>query len=153
MEPARTQMQPARRIHYGRHALRSSVRVARLPGFRAGIDETVRGVPGFGTAAVAHALHELSRSEAGLNKESTVYSATAPHLTESPVFQPAPPSETTAVDIADYASPPALDSDTADSATTAHDPTLLIAALEEIEARRAAIEWLLEADLLCACSV
>jgi len=34
-----------------------------------------------------------------------------------------------------------------------HDPTLLVAALEEIEARRAAIEWLLAADLLCLCLV
>lgn len=36
--------------------------------------------------------------------------------------------------------------------TAAHDPTLLVAALEEIEARRAAIEWLLDAELLCLCS-
>ena len=35
----------------------------------------------------------------------------------------------------------------------AHDPTLIVAALEEIEARRAAIEWLLNAELLCLCSV
>lgn len=35
----------------------------------------------------------------------------------------------------------------------AHDPTLLVAALEEIAARRAAIEWLLNADLLCLCTV
>jgi hypothetical protein len=34
-----------------------------------------------------------------------------------------------------------------------HDATLLVAALEEIESRRAAIEWLLEADLLCHCLV
>jgi len=32
-----------------------------------------------------------------------------------------------------------------------HDSALLAAALEEIEARRAAIEWLLDADLLCRC--
>jgi hypothetical protein len=31
------------------------------------------------------------------------------------------------------------------------DTTLLAAALEEIEARRVAIEWLLDADLLCLC--
>jgi hypothetical protein len=36
---------------------------------------------------------------------------------------------------------------------SAHDPALLVAALEEIEARRAAIEWLLDAELLCLCSV
>lgn len=35
----------------------------------------------------------------------------------------------------------------------AHDATLLVAALEEIAARRAAIEWLLNADLLCVCTV
>jgi hypothetical protein len=32
-----------------------------------------------------------------------------------------------------------------------HDATLLLAALEEVEARRLAIEWLLEADLLRLC--
>ena len=76
-----------------------------------------------------------------------MYSATAPPLTASPAFQAAPRPQTTGADLAGDASP-ALDSD-----TTAHDPTLLIAALEEIEARRAAIEWLLEADLLAACLV
>jgi hypothetical protein len=30
-----------------------------------------------------------------------------------------------------------------------HDATLLVAALEEVEARRRAIEWLLDANLLC----
>jgi hypothetical protein len=34
-----------------------------------------------------------------------------------------------------------------------HDETLLVAALEVIESRRAAIEWLLEADLLRLCLV
>jgi len=37
--------------------------------------------------------------------------------------------------------------------TAAHDPTLLGAALEEIEARRVALEWLLAADLLRLCLV
>ena len=32
-----------------------------------------------------------------------------------------------------------------------HDPALLLAALEEVEVRRLAIEWLLEADLLRLC--
>lgn len=36
---------------------------------------------------------------------------------------------------------------------SAHDPTLIVTALEEIEARRAAIEWLVNAELLCLCSV
>ncbi len=34
-----------------------------------------------------------------------------------------------------------------------HDATLVVAALEVIESRRAAIEWLLEADLLRLCLV
>lgn len=32
-----------------------------------------------------------------------------------------------------------------------HDATLLVAALEDLEAQRAAIEWLLDADLLWVC--
>ena len=36
---------------------------------------------------------------------------------------------------------------------TDHDETLLVAALEVIESRQAAIEWLLEADLLRVCLV
>jgi hypothetical protein len=35
----------------------------------------------------------------------------------------------------------------------AHDATLLVAALEDLEAQRVALEWLLEADLLCVCLV
>ena len=34
-----------------------------------------------------------------------------------------------------------------------HDATLLVAALEDLEAKRVAIEWLLDADLLCLCLV
>jgi len=34
-----------------------------------------------------------------------------------------------------------------------HDATLLVAALEDVASRRAAMEWLLEADLLCRCLV
>ena len=34
-----------------------------------------------------------------------------------------------------------------------HDPALLVAALEAVEARRLALEWLLEADLLRLCLV
>jgi hypothetical protein len=40
---------------------------------------------------------------------------------------------------------------TSSEATTGYDPTLLIAALEEVQARQAAIEWLLDANLLCLC--
>ncbi|HXY96028.1 MAG TPA: hypothetical protein VEH00_03565 [Steroidobacteraceae bacterium] len=32
-----------------------------------------------------------------------------------------------------------------------HDPTLLVTALEEIEARRAGLEWLFDANLLGVC--
>jgi hypothetical protein len=42
---------------------------------------------------------------------------------------------------------PAMSSDPSAEA----DTTLLVAALEEIEARRVAIEWLLDANLLCLC--
>ncbi len=38
-------------------------------------------------------------------------------------------------------------------APAGYDADLLVAALEDIESRRAAIEWLLEADLLCVCLV
>lgn len=34
-----------------------------------------------------------------------------------------------------------------------HDATLLVAALEDLEAKRVAMEWLLDADLLCLCLV
>jgi len=37
--------------------------------------------------------------------------------------------------------------------TADHDAALLVAALEVIESRRAAIQWLLEADLLSLCLV
>jgi hypothetical protein len=35
----------------------------------------------------------------------------------------------------------------------AHDASLVVAALEDLEAQRAAIAWLLDADLLCLCLV
>jgi hypothetical protein len=35
----------------------------------------------------------------------------------------------------------------------AHDPTRLVAALEDIQTQREAIQWLFEADLLCLCLV
>jgi hypothetical protein len=34
-----------------------------------------------------------------------------------------------------------------------HDATLLVTALEDLQAQRVAIEWLLDADLLCLCVV
>lgn len=44
---------------------------------------------------------------------------------------------------------PARSSDSA----VEHDATLLVAALEHLEVQRAAIEWLLDADLLCLCLI
>ena len=49
--------------------------------------------------------------------------------------------------------PPGAGLPTTAEATGGYDADLLVAALEDIESRRAAIEWLLEADLLCACMV
>ena len=62
------------------------------------------------------------------------------------VLQRAPARETTATDVSHCALPAA-------SADLAHedDTPLLVAALEEIEARRAAIEWLVDANLLRLC--
>ena len=42
---------------------------------------------------------------------------------------------------------------TSADAPAAHDATLLMAALEDLEAQRVALEWLLDADLLCLCLV
>jgi hypothetical protein len=72
---------------------------------------------------------------------------TVPDSTAPPVLQPSLP-KTRGPDITGC--PLAMSS----SAPTAeHDATLLLAALEEIEVRRAAIEWLLDANLLCLCLV
>lgn len=63
------------------------------------------------------------------------------------LLQQLPPlSEETGPDTA-HESPPG------NSARAEHDATLLVAALEELAARRAAIEWLVQADLLCRCLV
>lgn len=48
---------------------------------------------------------------------------------------------------------PPCDSDPPASSDTMHDAMLLVAALEDLEARRVALEWLLENNLLCACLV
>ena len=77
-----------------------------------------------------------------------MHAATASNSTPScPPLRSSLP-ETMAPDITGSAAP-AMSSDT----TAGYDPVLLVAALEEIEARRAAIEWLLDADLLCLCLV
>ena len=48
---------------------------------------------------------------------------------------------------------PPCDSDPPAPPDAMHDATLLVAALDDLEARRVALEWLLENDLLCACLV
>jgi hypothetical protein len=68
-----------------------------------------------------------------------------PHAVSPRVF---PPSVKAGPQIARRA-PRARGTDPA----TEHDPTLLVAALEEVQARRAALEWLVDADLLRACLV
>lgn len=42
---------------------------------------------------------------------------------------------------------------TRNAAPAEHDPTLLLAALEQIETQRAALEWLADSDLLRLCLV
>ena len=70
----------------------------------------------------------------------------ASNSTASAPPQRSPLTEIMPSDMPGYAAP------AISSATTAgYDPILLVAALEEINARQAAIEWLLDADLLCAC--
>jgi hypothetical protein len=77
-----------------------------------------------------------------------VYTTTASHSTTSCAPQGVSLPETMASDITGCASP-AVNS----YATAGYDPILLVAALEEIDARRAAIEWLLDANVLCLCLV
>ena len=48
---------------------------------------------------------------------------------------------------------PRCESPAGSSGPAEHDATLLAAALEGLEAQRAAIEWLLDADLLRLCLV
>lgn len=77
-------------------------------------------------------------------RTETTRDPTNPYVLQHP---PSPP-ETIEPDIsrcelpARSANPPA-----------AHDATLLVTALEDLEAQRVAIEWLLDADLLCLCLV
>jgi hypothetical protein len=60
-----------------------------------------------------------------------------------------PPSLAETIDADIFRELPARSADPA----AEHDATLLVAALEHLEAQRAAIEWLLDADLLCLCLV
>jgi hypothetical protein len=77
-----------------------------------------------------------------------MYSITVPASPTQTVFPPSSMPETTEPGVVSSATLRSR------SETTAgHDADLLVAALEDIESRRAAIEWLLEADLLCVCLV
>jgi hypothetical protein len=75
-----------------------------------------------------------------------VYPATAPDTTASFAAPRALPQTMASAGVAACASPPV-----ASAAGVGYDALLLVAALEEIDARRVAIEWLLEAELLCVC--
>ncbi|MGB9331555.1 MAG: hypothetical protein WCB10_12370 [Steroidobacteraceae bacterium] len=77
-----------------------------------------------------------------------MYSITVPGSPAPGVLRPSSMPEATEPDMAFGAK---LGSSL--EATAGHDADLLVAALEDIELRRAAIEWLLEADLLCVCLV
>jgi hypothetical protein len=74
----------------------------------------------------------------------TTRNRTAPYVLQHPPSLP----ETIDPDISSYELP-ARSSDR----RAEHDATLLVTALEDLQARRAAIEWLLDADLLCLCLV
>jgi hypothetical protein len=77
-----------------------------------------------------------------------MYSITVPGSPAQSVLRPSSTPETTEPGTASGAK---LRSSS--EATAGYDAELLVAALEDIELRRAAIEWLLEADLLCVCLV
>jgi len=67
---------------------------------------------------------------------------------ENPSLRPLTLTERMPVDVHD-GSVPTVGSDS----YCDHDPTLLVTALEEIEARRAGLEWLFDANLLCQCLI
>jgi hypothetical protein len=73
------------------------------------------------------------------------------HIHDSPARRELPPrkmGDRTRADITRSGKPATKSDPTVD-----HDATLLVAALEVVESQRAAIEWLLEADLLRLCVV
>jgi hypothetical protein len=83
-----------------------------------------------------------------LQGEVPMYSVTVPDSPAQGVLPPSSMPETTRPGMTSGAK---LRSSS--EATSAYDADLLVAALEDIESRRAAIEWLLDADLLCVCLV
>ena len=72
--------------------------------------------------------------------------------TTTSVLKP-PPSLPQASESDHFRYLPPCDSDPPAPPDAMHDATLLVAALDDLEARRVALEWLLENDLLCACLV
>lgn len=88
------------------------------------------------------------KSAVAPRKEGTVWTATVSDPGAPRALPPASLPDTMEPEVSADASVPMRA-----GLPPAHDPTLLLAALEEIEARRAAIEWLVDADLLCLCSV
>lgn len=68
---------------------------------------------------------------------------TAPYI-----LQPPSPVETIEPDISGCELPAR-----SSNRRSEHDATLLVAALEDLHAQRVAIEWLVNADLLCLCLV
>ena len=101
------------------------------------------GMPG---GPLSPTASERADSPVALSKEDTVNTATAAPSSEPRASQVALLPETMGADLTDCGSP-AVHSDS----TVGYDPTLLVASLEEVAARQAAIEWLLDADLLCVC--
>ena len=95
-----------------------------------------------------HSVRSTARSVA-LRKEGTVHAAIITSnstASGSPQRPPLPEPATSHITPTDYTAPV-----TCPSTTAGYDPVLLIAALEEIDSRQLAFEWLLDADLLCAC--
>jgi hypothetical protein len=97
---------------------------------------------------VNKSVASASQLSFGCVKEGgTVYTTTSPDST-APWPPRQPPPQAMVSDLTRGAAPV-----TSCDATCGYDPVLLVAALEEIGARRAAIEWLVDADLLCLCLV
>jgi hypothetical protein len=83
-----------------------------------------------------------------------IQAAAAHHLSRDPVSRPSPPFQASSMSQLIGADITCGEvTATSSDCTAENDETVLVAALQEIEARRAAIEWLLEGNLLCLCLV
>ena len=74
---------------------------------------------------------------------------TTPRMTTSNVLQPPPSQPGTSEPDVPRCTLPSRSSDP----SAEHDASQLVAALEDLEAQRAAIEWLVDADLLRLCLI